>query len=203
MFRNRLAQFGRMIFGRRLFVGLAFALFGLEVLQPRPLFAERYLAGQVLGIAMIVVGMALRGWGSGYAGKHTRSALISAPRLVTAGPFAYVRNPIYVGTIVLGFGMCSVNGDPLAHLLAALAFVVLYFGIVPAEEDYLTKQFGPDYQRYQSAVPRLLPRVRPWPGRIDEGFRWRAVWGECGIALLLVGIYAALVFEEYLDRVFG
>lgn len=203
MLRNFLARFGRMIFGHRLFVGLAFALVGLELLEPRPLFQEAYFFGQVSGILLLLSGLFLRGWGSGYAGRHTRSATIAAPRLVTAGPFAHVRNPIYVGTILLGVGMCAVIGDPLGYLLTGLAFAVLYFGIIPAEEDFLARQFGPAYVRYRHAVPRLIPRLRPWAGRGEEGFQWAAVRGEAQIALLVVGIYGALLLEEYFDAVAG
>ncbi len=191
-----------MIFGKRLFVGLAFVLVGLVALRPLPLFHERYSWSQTAGILMVVAGLVIRGWGSGYAGRHTRSAAIAAPRLVTAGPFAHVRNPIYVGTIVLGVGMSAVIGDPLAFLLTGLAFMVLYFGIVPAEEDFLARQFGAEYQIYRDAVPRLVPRLRPWPGRIAAGFEWQAVRGECSIAFLVVAIYAALVFGKYLVAIF-
>lgn len=203
MYRDRLAHFGRRIFGKRLSVGLVFALVGLAVLCPRPLFDPRYLPGQIMGLGAIVAGLFVRAWGSGYAGRHTRSGTIEAPRLVTAGPFAHLRNPIYAGSILLGIGMSALIGDPLAYLFTALAFAFLYFGIVPAEEEFLDRQFGSEYRRYRQAVPRLIPRLRPWPGRVEARFQWRAVRGESFIAGLLVVIYSALRFEEYLATLFG
>jgi protein-S-isoprenylcysteine O-methyltransferase Ste14 len=148
---------------------------------------------QSLAILFAAGGLALRAWGSGCAGRHTRTATIEAPRLITDGPFAYMRNPIYTGT------MCLAK----AYLLTGLAFFCLYLGIVPAEEEFLHQQFGADYARYCAAVPRFLPRIRPWPGRVRRAFHWQAARGEFVIALWATGIYLALWGEEWLDKVWG
>jgi protein-S-isoprenylcysteine O-methyltransferase Ste14 len=197
-----LSTFGRLIFARRLYAGLAVALIGLEVLSPKPFLERPYLFAQMLGLVTIALGLALRAWGSGCAGTHTRSASIEAKHLVTCGPFAYVRNPIYLGSIFLGVGMSAVIGDPLAYVLTVITFCALYFGIVPAEEEHLAHTFGAEYERYREAVPRLIPRLQPWAGRTENPFRWNAARGELFIASLLVAIYLALHLEEYLDRIF-
>jgi protein-S-isoprenylcysteine O-methyltransferase Ste14 len=194
-----LAALGRMVFGKRLFLGLAVACVGLEALRPRPLFSQGHRLGHSLDLLAVAAGLTVRAWGGGCAGTHTRSGKIEAPRLITGGPYAYVRNPIYGGTIILGFGMAALIGDPLGFGLAALAFALLYFGIVPAEEEFLLHQFGADYERYRRAVPRFIPRLRPWPERAPTGFSWSAARGELFITLILVGIYGALLVEEYLD----
>jgi protein-S-isoprenylcysteine O-methyltransferase Ste14 len=196
-----LSGLGRRLFGWRLIVGLAVAAVGIEWLAPVPFFAPGHRLGQSMAILVAVAGLALRAWGSGCAGGHTRTAQIEAPQLVTGGPFAYVRNPIYTGTMCLGFGMAGLIGDPKAYLLAALAFGILYVGIVPAEEEFLSRQFGAAYAKYRAEVPRFLPRLRPWPGRVRPGFQWRAARGELGIALWAAGIYLALLGEEWLDKV--
>jgi protein-S-isoprenylcysteine O-methyltransferase Ste14 len=193
------AKLGEKIFRMRLYVGLAFALVGMEVLAPNPFMQSPYVASQILGLVGVVLGLALRAWGSGCAGGHTRSGKIEG---VTGGPFAHVRNPIYAGTIVLGSGMSALIGDPLAYGLTGMAFAVLYMGIIPAEEEHLARSFGAEYIRYCSAVPRLIPRWRPWPERSAVVFRWEAARGEWVIALTVAGIYAVLHFEEYLDRIF-
>ena len=198
-----LVGWGRRIFGRRLFVGLAVALAGIELLVPTPFFAPGHRLFQTLAIFIALGGLALRAWGSGCAGKHTRTGKIEAPQLITGGPFAYVRNPIYTGTMCLGFGMAALIGDPKAYLLAALAFLFLYLGIVPAEEEFLRRQFGAAYARYCAEVPRFLPRFRPWSERGRQAFHWRAATGELFIALWAMGIYLALWGEEWLDKVWG
>jgi protein-S-isoprenylcysteine O-methyltransferase Ste14 len=196
-----LASVGRRIFGWRLMVGLGVAAVGIEWLSPVPFFAPGHRMAQIGALSCVAVGLALRAWGGGCAGRHTRTAEIEAPRLVTDGPFAYVRNPIYTGTMCLGFGMAALIGDPWAYLLAALAFAFLYLSIVPAEEEFLSRQFGAAYERYRAEVPRFLPRLSPWPGRVRQAFHWRAARGELGIALWMVGIYLALLGEEWVDKV--
>jgi protein-S-isoprenylcysteine O-methyltransferase Ste14 len=184
-------------------VGLGVSAIGIEWLSPVPFFAPGHRLIQCAALLCVAGGLALRAWASGCAGLHTRTGRIEAPRLVTDGPFAYMRNPIYAGTICLGLGMAALIGDPRAYLLAAVAFVLLYFSIVPAEEEYLSRQFGLAYARYRAAVPRFLPRVRPWPGRVKQAFHWRAVRGELGIALVVAAIYLALLGEEWIDKVWG
>ncbi|MDP9292319.1 MAG: isoprenylcysteine carboxylmethyltransferase family protein [Verrucomicrobiota bacterium] len=195
-----LAALGRRFFGYRLLIGLFVTAVGLEVLRPAPFLAEGYRLGQGFALLLILVGLALRAWGGGSAGRHTREDSLQAPELITSGPFAHVRNPIYAGSICLGAGMCVLIGDPIAFILATLAFLILYVSIVPAEEAFLFQQFGDEYQRYRAEVPRLIPRLRPWRGRSRRPFEWRAARGELYIGLLLIGIYAALLYEERWDQ---
>jgi len=200
-FTSLLARLGRLIFGVRLFVGLGVAALSLEWLEPTPFLNSKYRLMQLLAFALIAGGLALRTWASGSAGRHTRTANIEAPELITGGPFAYVRNPIYVGTMVLALGMALLIGDKWAIVCATLTLAVLYVVIVPAEEAFLQRRFGEAYGRYCAAVPRLFPRLRPWGERCERPFQWQAARGELMIFAWLVVIYGALQFEEYLDRV--
>jgi protein-S-isoprenylcysteine O-methyltransferase Ste14 len=201
--QSRLAAAGRRLFGKRLFIGLAIAVAGLELLTPKPFFGPGHRLTQSCALLLVAAGLALRAWGSGCAGAHTRSATIEAPRLVTGGPFAHVRNPIYTGTMLLGFGMAALIGDPLAFLLAALAFAILYFSIVPAEESFLENNSAPSTSATAEPFPRLIPRLKPWSERTPTPFQWRAARGECFIGLIAFAIYAALHLEEYFDKVVG
>jgi protein-S-isoprenylcysteine O-methyltransferase Ste14 len=134
----------------------------------------------------------LRGWAAACAGNHTRSATIAAPRLVTGGPYSRVRNPIYLGTVILGMGMTGLIGDlRLAPLLVA-ACALLYLTIIPAEEQFLARKFGAAYASYRNAVPRLIPRFRKWREATPVQPVWRNARGEAGIAATLAAIYGAL-----------
>ena len=195
---SALVRIGRRMFSVRLFIGLGVVLLSIWWLRPLPLFHPSYRGMQILALALIACGLGLRAWGAGSAGHHTRTASIEAPRLITGGPFAYLRNPIYAGTIALGLGMAMLIGDPWALLCAAFALGLLYAFIVPAEEAFLRTQFGDEYAGYCAAVPRLIPRLRPWPGRREQPFQWRATGGELRILLILVVIYAALVLTSSL-----
>ena len=181
------------MFSVRLFIGLGVVFLSIWWLRPLPLFDPRYWGMQILALVLIACGLGLRAWGAGSAGQHTRTAQIEAPRLISGGPFAYLRNPIYAGTIALSLGMAILIGDPWALLCAAFALGLLYVFIVPAEEAFLRGQFGDEYVGYCAAVPRLIPRLRPWPGRREQPFEWQAARGELRILLILVIIYAALV----------
>jgi len=196
-----MALIGRRLFRMRLVVGLTVTLVGLELLRPTPFFGEQYRTIHGLALVSIAAGLTLRAWAAGCAGNHTRSGCIEAARLATDGPFAHVRNPIYLGSMWIGFGMAALIGDPWAFLLASVAFGILYFSIVPAEEEYLFQRFGHEYGHYRQVVPRFFPRLTPFPGRKQRPFEWRAVRGEFLMALLLVGIYCTLLFEEHLDKI--
>ncbi len=196
-----LSRVGEKIFPFRLAIGLAIALFALEWLSPRPFFAPHYRLLHGLALLVIAGGLALRAWAAGHAGGHTRSGEIEAGSLATGGPFGHVRNPIYVGSMCLGLGMSLLIGDPCALLFSAIAFTILYLAIIPAEERFLSMRFGSEYAAYCASVPRLFPRLTRWKNDPPIRFRWRAAAGEFWIFLILVAIYAALLFEEHLDAI--
>jgi hypothetical protein len=88
--------------------------------------------------------------------------------------------------MVLGFGFVGFLGDPWILLLCGLTFALLYVAIIPAEEAFLRKKFPEQYLRYSAAVPRLIPRLRPWSGAYQRPLDWRAASGELHVLLVLV-----------------
>lgn len=137
-----------------------------------------------LGVPIACAGEALRCWAVGYSGVTTRADHVTAPALTTAGPYAYVRNPLYVGNFItaVGFTIAFTGGlrGPKRLALAALGLGTMagiYAAIVPLEEAYLRETFGPQFDEYVARVPRLLPRVRaaqPQAGAYDPGAIVRA-----------------------------
>ena len=83
----------------------------------------------------------MRAWAAGFAGRHTRSSEIEGNKLAMAGPYAHVRNPIYLGSVILGFGMVLLIGDHRLLVPSSLTFLVLYFGLIPAEEEFPSQKF--------------------------------------------------------------
>ncbi len=137
-------------------------------------------ASALAGILVALAGEALRVWAVGYSGTTTRADSVTAPLLVTAGPYSKIRNPLYVGNavIALGFwiaftGRLSVGASLLLLLWVAAIVVGVYAAIVPLEEAYLMRTFGPAYRRYQESVPRVLPLKKPLPPRQQLG-KWQA-----------------------------
>ena len=121
-----------------------------------------------VGLPLAFAGEAIRCWAVGYSGVTTRADQVTAHRLATAGPYAYVRNPLYAGNLLtgLGFGIAFTGGlSPLKRTLlvgAGLAAISSVYGtIVPLEEAYLERKFGSEYTDYQNVVPRWIPQPAP------------------------------------------
>jgi len=111
-----------------------------------------------LGTVFIVVGMLLRGWGAGY--------LVKARQLAVVGPYAYLRHPLYAGTLLVGIGFAFLVGGFLTPITLALLFA-WFFGIYfprkdRSESDRLESLFAEDFVIYRQNVPALWPRWRPF-----------------------------------------
>jgi protein-S-isoprenylcysteine O-methyltransferase Ste14 len=120
-----------------------------------------------VGAVVALLGEASRFWGVAYAGPLTRvTGSVGAPELITSGPFSHVRNPLYVGNILLyaGIGIMSNALSPWVVLITVAYFAVQYAAIVSLEEEFLAREFGPAFQEYRTAVPAFIPLPRPAPG---------------------------------------
>lgn len=128
------------------------------------IFGRPSLLSAQIGIAIAILGELVRIWAVGYSGETTRADIVTAPALVTAGPYSVVRNPLYVANaiIALGFWYAFAGGISIGE--ASMTFVVVvglvvgvYAIIIPLEEAYLAGHFGDAYRRYLATVPRILP----------------------------------------------
>jgi protein-S-isoprenylcysteine O-methyltransferase Ste14 len=132
------------------------------------LFGRPSAVSIALGLPLAFVGEAIRSWAVGYSGVTTRGSEVEAPALVTAGPYAYVRNPLYVGNFVtaLGFAIAFTGRNtPTARVAlvgASLATMLgVYAVIVPHEEAFLRETFGQAFDDYVARVPRIVPALEP------------------------------------------
>lgn len=121
-----------------------------------------------LGLPLAFAGEAIRAWAVGYSGVTTRSNAVEAPALVTAGPYAYVRNPLYAGNFVTAAGFAlaftGANSWPAKAALVAGSLGVMlgvYAVIVPHEEAFLRETFGAAFDDYVCRVPRVFPALEP------------------------------------------
>ncbi len=129
------------------------------------LFAAPTARSFLWGLPIAFAGELIRLWGVSIAGSETRvTGGVGASQLVTSGPFAWVRNPLYVGNILLylGLGVASFALFPWLQAGAGLWFAFQYSAIVGLEEDFLLERFGEQYRRYAAAVPRFIPALRPY-----------------------------------------
>jgi protein-S-isoprenylcysteine O-methyltransferase Ste14 len=147
---------------------------------PRPWrgFAGRDDLADALGIAVILLGQALRAAviGFAYIKRGGQDRRIHADDLVTNGLFAHCRNPLYVGNLLILSGLFLVHGSPWVIGLGIGFFAFAYLAITLAEERFLAGRFGEVYDDYCRRVPRFLPDPRGL-GRTLEGmtFDWAKV----------------------------
>jgi protein-S-isoprenylcysteine O-methyltransferase Ste14 len=130
---------------RRIRVPLGFLLAGLYVWLARP--TARSI---VLGVTIAAAGLLIRALASGHVEKNQR--------LTTSGPYAYTRNPLYLGSLIIGAGFAvAARSGWIAAAMAAL-FLAIYIPVIRSEEAYLRRAF-PEFDAYAARVPRLLPRL--------------------------------------------
>ena len=107
----------------------------------------------IAGALIMLPGLLLRGLASGHVQKDKQ--------LTGSGPYAYTRNPLYLGSLMLaaGFAVAALNWWIVAIML--VMFAVIYIPVIAAEERYLRQTF-PEYNEYSRHVPRMFPRFTPY-----------------------------------------
>jgi len=162
-------------------------------------FAQPSAESLALAAPFISAGSLLRIWGAGY--------LVKTNRLITAGPYAHLRHPLYAGTLMLavGFGLAS---GPVGLGVVVLVFAPAFFGYyLPykerVESERLLARYGQAYEAYRVAVPSLIPRVRgfsppkDWP--YETNTRWsRERFRENNEFGTLLGVTAGVVLLAWL-----
>ncbi len=161
-----------------------------------------------LGAVFLVLGEALRLWANGYVGHVKVNRTQSGPsaaktgRLITAGPYAYVRNPLYVGSFLIGMGFCIAMRSWLAALAVLACFGLLYGEKTTREEELIQDEWGAEYAAYRRAVPRWLPTWRYYPHREGQ-WRWKGIAASKEIKTVVwvtVGLLAVYFREEILQE---
>jgi protein-S-isoprenylcysteine O-methyltransferase Ste14 len=104
------------------------------------------------GLPVSLLGLLLRAWATGHLEKNIR--------LAEGGPYAYVRNPLYLGTLLVAAGLVIASRKWLLAALFAAVFVLIYLPVIELEEQHLSKLF-PNFAAYSKRVPSLWPTLRP------------------------------------------
>ena len=172
---------------RRIRVPLGFAFAGLYLWLARPTW--RFLA---LGSVLVLPGLLVRALASGHVRKNEA--------LATSGPYAYTRNPLYLGSLLIGIGFSVAARSWWVGAVLILMFFAIYIPVIRDEEGFLRQKF-PEFEDYARRVPRMLPRLTAARSGADAGGfsmklylkhrEWNALLGS----LLLVG---ALIFKMIL-----
>ncbi len=115
-----------------------------------------------LGLPVAMAGLVLRGWAAGCLAKNLQ--------LATDGPYAYTRNPLYIGTLLVAAGLTLAGRNLWLAVLFALVFGLVYLPVIELEEQHLRRLF-PEYAAYAAEVPALAPRLSPRPSKTRQPFR--------------------------------
>jgi protein-S-isoprenylcysteine O-methyltransferase Ste14 len=140
---------------RRIRVPLGFAFAVLYFWLARPNW--RYLA---LGSALILLGILVRALASGHVRKNEA--------LATTGPYAHTRNPLYLGSLLIGIGFAVAARSWWVGALLIAMFFAIYLPVIRSEERFLREKF-PEFEGYARRVPRMLPRFTPARSDDAEG----------------------------------
>ncbi|HEY2857418.1 MAG TPA: isoprenylcysteine carboxylmethyltransferase family protein [Terracidiphilus sp.] len=173
---------------RRIRVPLGFlvaALYVFELWRRTP--SPRAMAWSLI---LVVPGLWLRGYASGYVKKNQE--------LTTTGPYAHVRNPLYLGSILMAAGFAVALESWVVGAALAVMFVAIYVPVIASEERFLRVAF-PGFGEYCSRVPRLIPRLTAarTPGDDRQGRFFLPLYRkhrEYNALLGVVLLYLALLF---------
>ncbi|MBK9214270.1 MAG: isoprenylcysteine carboxylmethyltransferase family protein [Chloracidobacterium sp.] len=117
-------------------------------------FADPTTMSIVIGGGITAIGLAIRAWASGHIRK--------ARELASTGPYAYTRNPLYVGSFLIGAGFSIATGVWWLAVVFAALFLGLYLPVMRIEADDMREMFGSEYNEYSNHVPMFIPRFTPW-----------------------------------------
>lgn len=198
-------QIGNFFFRYRNF--LFIVLYLLLFIPSPPLFSREnfgpdyYLIPIILGLLITISGQLIRGMtiGLAYIVRGGKDKKVYAEGLVTEGIFRHVRNPLYVGNILMLLGVGILTNSMLYTFIIMPFFMFIYQCIVLAEENFLKGKFGTQFEQYAKRVNRWIPRISGmeqtfatmefnWKRWLIKEYNTQFVW-LCGIALILLFKY--------------
>ena len=174
-------------------LGFIFAVVFVVFSRPTPLML-------LVGGTVAVIGLAIRAWASGHIQK--------AKVLATSGPYGYTRNPLYLGSFVLGVGFTIAAGVWWLALIFVALYLGIYLPVMRVESGTMAQLFGDDFRAYANAVPLFFPRLTPFRSGSEEsaGFdsslylRYREYQAAIGLVvawtvLALKALYLGLLIK--------
>jgi protein-S-isoprenylcysteine O-methyltransferase Ste14 len=135
--------------------GLVWGIFAAVIL----IFPVSFSAARAaVSVPLLAAGQALRFWAAGFIPKY-RTLTVGAPNLVTGGPYAWVRNPLYAGNGIMGLGWAVMAGLVWCAVFAVVYLALYCLVIIPLEEKFLFERFGGEYEHYRRSTPSVIPRL--------------------------------------------
>jgi len=170
---------------RRIRVPLGFLFAVLYFWLARPTWRSL-----MLGAIGVLAGLFIRALASGHVRKNEA--------LATSGPYAYTRNPLYLGSLVMGLGFCVAARSWWVGAALVVMFVAIYLPVIRDEEAFLRGKF-PEFEEYARRVPRMVPRLTrgATAGEASGGFSFELYLKhrEYNALLGAIGMMAALIVK--------
>ena len=182
---DRLRRGGTRIQRWRVPLGFLCGVLFLLFARPRP-------TTLLIGGAISVFGLLLRAWAAGHIRKNSA--------LATSGPYAFTRNPLYLGSFILGLGFTIGSGRWLLGIVFAVLFLGIYLPVMRVESGTLAQLFGESFHQYSRAVPLFFTRLTPYrSGEENMVFDGKLYlrYREYRAALGLIIAWGLLVFKAY------
>lgn len=176
-----MAMDGKRLLQRvRIPLGFLFAIVFLVFARPQAITLA-------VGAAIAVIGLLIRAWASGHIRK--------AKTLAVTGPYAYTRNPLYVGSLLMGVGFTVSAGVWWLALLFCVLYLGIYFPVMRVEAGDIREIFGEEFDEYERNVPLFVPRFTRWKstgGKFDFQLylRYREYRAAIGVAAALAVLAA-------------
>jgi protein-S-isoprenylcysteine O-methyltransferase Ste14 len=176
-----LSKWGKVARRIRVPAGFLFAAFYLWLARPSTV-------SMAWSLLLVIPGLLLRAYASGYVKKNAE--------LTVTGPYAYTRNPLYLGSILMAFGFAAASRNLWIALALALLFLLIYGPTIYSEEQFLRSTF-PGFESYAQRVPRLFPRFAAARIAGDGNFsgalyrqhhEYNSVLGACAVYAVLVAV---------------
>jgi len=153
-------------------------------------FARPRAEWLLCGACVAVLGLLLRGYAAGHLRKHKQ--------LATSGPYAFTRNPLYLGSVLLAAGFAVASRSWTSAVLLAAYLAIFYPTVIRREQDELKKLYGEAFSQYAARVPAFWPRLSPamWPA---GSFSWglyrqnREYEAAIGLAVAMAILWVLMV----------
>ncbi|HET6142828.1 MAG TPA: isoprenylcysteine carboxylmethyltransferase family protein [Candidatus Acidoferrales bacterium] len=155
-------------------------------------FAHPQVKWLICGVSIAIVGLIIRGYAAGHLRKHQQ--------LATSGPYAFTRNPLYLGSVLLAAGFSVASHSWISALLLAAYLAIFYPVVIRREQSELRAHYGDAFVTYASRVPAFWPRLTP-ATLSAEKFSWpqylknREYEASIGLAVAMAILLALMLWR--------
>ena len=156
-------------------------------------FARPQMEWLFSGAGVAILGLIVRGYAAGHLRKHQQ--------LATSGPYAYTRNPLYLGSVLLAVGFCLASHSWVSTAILAAYLAVFYPAVIEREEGELKALYGAAFAEYAARVPAFWPRMFPGTHSIER-FSWtlyrqnREYEATAGLVVALAILWALMLWQK-------